>query len=758
MRASNTVSPDNIDPATLWSSIMGALPRLLLWTLGAFALTFGLLSLMAPRFQSEAQMTIDAKVTGNPFSDPKQQAQGGETTTSRMDKEAINTHIRSLQSPSLAAKIVTDLKLTETVEFNSALGDIDAMGKVLRMIGVGGPRPGQTDQDRVIEAYFSRLEVYSARESRQIGVRFTSADPQLAAQVANAVAETYRQQLAGRQVEETKDVQDALSPKIEALTKEVAAADVAVEKFRGQADAFNTGIANQTQSQQQLGELTNELSKLQALRSENEARAKSGQEMLRGGSGEALPDVQKSPLIQNLVQQRVRAERQLAELSATLLSGHPRMQQLNADLAGLKKQITSEVSKIVDGLSKEARVSAERETSVKKRLADLKATVVTAGPDEAKLKMMVADAKSKREELERLQTQFNVNKARADSKVVPVEAKILSVASPSSVPVFPKKMPWAALAALATFILGLAITILKAAAGGARSVGGAPSGGMSSRRNVVEQRLPVGRPAMAAAATAGAMGAAAMAAEPEPEPELQLPHEEPTRDDDGVLRFDRSDRLVAHVVSRTPGRGGYRTLVAGDSDGIDGSQAAVSLVEGLARAGQAVVLVEWSHRDQPVAEGFGSEGLPGIAELVSGAASFEDVIVTVPGSDAHFIPAGHGLGELAATLDPDQLNLVLDALDEAYAHIVVVGDNSSARVLFEVIQGRFDSGILVGDSSVARSVLSDPAGTFLGFEVADIELLRFEEAVEPEPVAVVPTLSQRRLRMFGVGSRAQQPG
>ncbi len=748
MRASNTVSPDNIDPATLWSSIVRALPRVMLWTLGAFAVTFGLLSLMAPRFQSEAQLTIDAKITGNPFSDPKQQAQGGESTTSRMDKEAINTHIKSLQSPSLATKIVNDLKLTETVEFNSALGDIDALGQGLRMLGLGGPRPGQTDQDRVIEAYFSRLEVYSARESRQIGVRFTSADPQLAAQVANAVAETYRQQLAGRQVDETRDVQDALTPKIEALTKEVAAADVGVEKFRGQADAFNTGVANQTQSQQQLGELTNELSKAQALKSENEARAKSGQEMLRGGSGEALPDVQKSPLIQNLVQQRVRAERQLAEVSATLLSGHPRMQQLNADLGGLKKQITAEVGKIVDGLSKEARVSAERETSIKKRLAELKATVVTAGPDEAKLKMMVADAKSKREELERLQTQFNVNKARADSKVVPVEAKILSAASPSSVSVFPKKMPWAALAALATFILGLAITILKAAAGGARSGGSVPTGGTSARRTVAAQRLPVGGPVMATA-SAGDMASAAAA-----QPTLEAQHDEPSLDDDGVQRFDNSDMLVAHVVNQTPARGGYRTLIAGDNDGIDASQAAVSLVEGLARAGQSVVLVEWSHRDQPIAESFGAEGLPGIADLVSGAASFEDVIVTVPGSDAHFIPAGVGLGELAAALDPDQLNLVLDALDEAYAHIVVVGDNSSARVLFETIQGRFDAGILVNDPTLAPSVLADPAGTFLGFEVADIELLRFEPLVEPEPVAVVPTASQRRLAIFGVGSRA----
>ena len=113
------------------------------------------------------------------------------------------------------------------------------------------------------------------------------------------------------------------------------------------------------------------------------------------------------------------------------------MQQLNADLTGLKKQITAEVAKIVDGLSKEAKVDAEREIAIKKRLSELKVTVVNAGPDEAKLKMFVSDAKSKREELERLQAQYNVNKTSAESKAVPVEAKILSLATPSSVSIFP---------------------------------------------------------------------------------------------------------------------------------------------------------------------------------------------------------------------------------------------------------------------------------------------------------------------------------
>ena len=76
-------------------------------------------------------------------------------------------------------------------------------------------------------------------------------------------------------------------------------------------------------------------------------------------------------------------------------------------------------------------------------------------------------------------------------------------------------------------------------------------------------------------------------------------------------------------------------------------------------------------------------------------------------------------------LDSDQINLALDALDTAYDHIVIVGSNQAARALFEAIQGRFDAGVIVSEGK-RRARLTEPAGTFLGFEVADIELFRLE--------------------------------
>ena len=74
--------------------------------------------------------------------------------------------------------------------------------------------------------------------------------------------------------------------------------------------------------------------------------------------------MRKSQLVPRLVEQRVRVERQIAELSATLLPAHPRMKQLNAELAGLNRQIQSEVEKIADGLEREAKVTALREEGI----------------------------------------------------------------------------------------------------------------------------------------------------------------------------------------------------------------------------------------------------------------------------------------------------------------------------------------------------------------------------------------------------------
>ena len=677
----NTASPNDIDISAVWRSLRRALPKLILLSLVTGGIAYAVLSTFPPRYTSEAQIQVVVPKDGSERS--------FESVASRLDKEAINTHLRSLESPDLALQIIAEEKLAANPEFNSALRPPSKLDRVLKAFDLGNINE-ESEQDRVLKAFYKRLEIYSPKDSRVIGIRFTSDDPQLAATVANRLAETYRTLLATRTLSATDDVQKALQPKIDKLVKEVADAEEAVESFRAQANIFKGGPNNTGLNQQQLGDITAELTKAQSARSEADARAQSVREMVRAGNAESLPDVQRSPLIQNLVQQRVRVQRQLSELSATLLPAHPRMRQLRADLDGLQRQIKSEVGKIVEGIEKSASIAASREASVRQSLDQMKKQVVGTGNDEVQLRQLEAVAKSKRAELDRLQARFEANRVSADRRAVPIEAQIVSLARPTSIPSFPKPLQYSLLVAMATLLFGIAIVITRALFKAARA---AP-----------EMAQRTGREA------ASARGASAPAF---------------ARDATSVHVVQSIGDLAYQLVSHPQDIGGFRALMTGATDQIDAATEAIELVKAMAEAGADVMLVDWSPEGHGIAERMGADPHAGLNELLQGKAKFEDVVTRVPASGAHFIPAGTAVLDRDTLLDPDQLNLTLDALDTAYDHIVVVARNDVARALFEAILGRFDAGIIVSEPA-RRSTAADVPGSFLGFEVADIALFRLE--------------------------------
>ncbi len=188
----NTASPDDIDISTVWRSVRRALPKLILLSLVAGGIAYAALSTFPPRYTSEAQIQVVVPKDGSDRS--------FDSVTSRLDKEAINTHLRSLMSPDLALQIIAEEKLASNPEFNSALQPPSKLDRVMSMFsGSGGI--AESEQDRLLKAFFKRLEVYSPKESRVIGIRFTSDDPKLAADVANRLAETYRTLLATRSLD-----------------------------------------------------------------------------------------------------------------------------------------------------------------------------------------------------------------------------------------------------------------------------------------------------------------------------------------------------------------------------------------------------------------------------------------------------------------------------------------------------------------------------------------------------------------------------
>jgi polysaccharide biosynthesis transport protein len=731
MRRNQVASPDNIDLLSIGTAVRKNLPKLVLTSGLVGALTYGACMMMLPRYTSQAQLEVISTGLNNPF-DAKQQGGGFSDVASRMDKEAVGTHVGALKSTDIGLKLVKDLNLATRPEFNSALPQQDLWSSLLQMAGLGAPRAGETDEDRALGAYYRALRVFQTKESRAITVEFTSSEPRFSADVANKLAEAYRTTLAGRTIVETEDARVKLAPQIDRLKLELSDADTQINEFRGKANLFRGGAQNTALKDQQLGELTTELSKIQTARSETEARASAARDMMARGTAEALPDVQKSALVPRLVEQRVRLERQISELSATLLPAHPRMKQMVADLGGLQKQIKTELQKLVDSIDKDAKIVGDRESDIKRRIEDIKKTVVSSSADDGRLRSLEEGAKSKRDELSRLQKLMLAAESTVGAKAVPVEVQIVSRAYPASEKSSPKASMLAPLASMATLLLGLAWTVARELISGARSPAGGASnppqrsnGSSSSHRNP-EHAMPLLAHAPITTAQAHAAGAPSVAAD--------------------ISTISTIPALAENLLNRTSGQAGYRILLTAESNGVDCGNEAIALVKALGAGGRHACLVDWLSHDEGLARALSFSHKPGMTDLLQGEASFEEVIQRIDGSDAHFIPTGTTFSPQAVD-DVDRANLVLDALDEAYEFIVVYGAPEQARGLFSGIQGRFDAGVLVIDSHKNHASTARSGAQFLGFEVPDMDIITVESlSTSTAPLAVARRSSVLRSR------------
>jgi polysaccharide biosynthesis transport protein len=719
MRRNQAASPDNIDLLSIGAAARKSLPKLLVASALAGAATYGACVMMLPRYTSQAQLEVISTGLNNPF-DAKQQGGGFSDVASRMDKEAVGTHVGAIKSTDLGLKLVKDLKLVERPEFNSALPPDDLWSRLFQMAGIGAPRAGETDEDRALGAYYRALRVFQTKESRAITVEFTSSEPNFSAKVANELSIAYRASLAGRTIVESEDARVKIAPQIERIKNELSDADTQINEFRGKANLFRGGSQNTALKDQQLGELTTELSKIQTARSEADARANAAREMMARGTAEALPDVQKSALVPRLVEQRVRLERQISELSATLLPAHPRMKQMVADLGGLQKQIKTEVQKLVDSIDKDAKIVIERETDIKRRIEEIKRTVVSSSADDGRLRSLEEAAKSKREELSRLQKMMLTAESTVSAKAVPIEVRIVSSAYPASEKSAPKASMLAPLASMATLLLGLAWTVARELISGARSQAGGSSTPpqRSSSTTATHRDTDHATPLLAHTLTVSTQGHAADAVS--------------TAAD--ISTISTIPDLAANLLARTAGQAGYRILLTTEANGVESAAEAIALVKALSAGGRHACLVDWLAHDEGLARSLSFSHKPGMTDLLHGDTSFEEVIQRIDASDAHFIATGTTYPAPESD-DADRANLVLDALDEAYEFIIVHSTVNQARNLFSAIQGRFDAGVLVVDPRKHLVSSTKSKSQFLGFDVPDMDIVMVESMPLGSPAA-----------------------
>src|SRR5450631_1274298 len=306
-------------------------------TVLAAVLSIAAVNLITPRYKSEARILIDGRE--NVFLRPN--GERNDEQRAGLDAEAVTSQVQLLLSRDLARDIIKKNKLAERPEFDPVLRGFLPVKSLLALFGIGRDPFSLTPEERVLDAYYDRYTAYAVDKSRVIVIEFQSRDPELAAKVANSIAEGYLVLQQGARQDQAKAAGQWLSGEIDNLRKKVGEAESRVEDFRSKSSLF-VGTNNTTLSNQQMGELNTQLNNARALKSDAESKARLIREMLQSGKPIEASEVLNSELTRRLSEQRVTLRAQLAEQSSTLLDGHPRIKELKAQLADLDHQLREE--------------------------------------------------------------------------------------------------------------------------------------------------------------------------------------------------------------------------------------------------------------------------------------------------------------------------------------------------------------------------------------------------------------------------------
>ena len=702
-----TPAPESgdLDLRALGHALMRKKGWIIVPTVLAAALAITAVNVVTPRYKSEARILIDGR--DNVFLRPN-----GERNEERsaLDAEAVTSQVQLLLSRDLAREIIRKNKLAERPEFDPVLQGISPVKSMPALFGIGRDPFSLTPEERVLDAYFDRFTAYAVDKSRVIVIEFQSRDPELAARVANSIAEGYLVLQQSARQEQAKSAGQWLSGEIDNLRKKVADAESRVEDFRSKSSLF-VGTNNTTLSNQQMGELNTQLNNARALKSDAESKARLIREMLQSGKPIEASEVLNSELTRRLSEQRVTLRAQLAEQSSTLLDGHPRIKELKAQLADLDRQLREEASKISRSLDNDARIAGGRVDGLSASLDQLKRQATSSNGQDVQLRALEREAKAQRDLLESYLAKYREATARENIDAAPADGRIISRATVSNTPAYPKKLPIVLIATLASLML---------------SAGAIATGEllrMTAPRNAAFAfaRDPIRAPAPAAVAAAIDQPAPAV-----DELSVEMPSEP-------VAEISTESTEIEQLADdiRQAGDAARKVTILGTAAHESITLTVLTLARLIARDAR-VVVVDLSGSSPAFAEASIDPAAPGLAELMLGETSFSQVITKDRLSRVHLVSAGRP-GFDRALLQSPRLTLAIDALLRVYEHVLLdAGAASDLPAAMLTAQAR---AVVVPDASMNADARALMCEQFKAAGFSDVTMLSMpaQPAEEVEP-------------------------
>ncbi len=350
------------DSMRLWSKLRKQWKLSTLFAVTVFMVVVGVTIRTRPSYEPVAQLEVDPQGS-ELFNTPGASAEAG-------SDQYLGTATRKLQSDELAVAVIRKLHLEQAPEFIAPPSPLERMVARARNWAspaiVADAAPTSTPDTSVrltraeslaLERFHKQLKVQRDSTSRLINVSYTSTDPEMAATVTNTLLSTF--------IEMTYAQREAdIARRSSWLEIQLNDVRTSLDKSTSALAAFQsaTGIADVDGTKNTVSEQMSELGR-------QETAAQSERIQLESlfstvSSPDAVSDVQKNLVIQELSRKLAETEVDLKKEEVTYGDNHPTVLKLQNEVAELKNQLKVQTDLIMRQLKTSYAAAQSRQHAI----------------------------------------------------------------------------------------------------------------------------------------------------------------------------------------------------------------------------------------------------------------------------------------------------------------------------------------------------------------------------------------------------------
>lgn len=391
----------------------------------ALALAVIVTMLQTPLYTAETTLQINdqsAQILG------KQDDISQDPVVSAADTERfLQTQVDILKSRVLIERLAQKLRLVGNSRFYDAMGMRQPAGDVTR----------NELEDLTLRALENARDVTLPRNSRLATVSFTSAQPELAARMANTMAAEFIQANLQRRFDSSAYARDFISGQLAEARAKLERSERDLNAYARQAGLIRDRDAKSGMGQNGAGGSVTTASLLQLNTAANQAEAarivaQQRWDLIARSDPLNAPDVLSNPAISSLLAERARVQSELQKQRANHLEDYPAVAQLRAQVGVIDNQLQSVARNIRASVKQQYDAAVETEQSLKQQVATLKGSSLEEQDRLVQYNLLAREADTSRTVYEGLLQRYKELNAAAG-----ISASNIAIIDPAVPPIRP---------------------------------------------------------------------------------------------------------------------------------------------------------------------------------------------------------------------------------------------------------------------------------------------------------------------------------